>query len=126
MIILLALKNLFLIIKQVASDGKISIFHSSWMSPGESWIKQKAVKYRPLSMAAWEQNMPILYIPKRFLITHGYKFLGSTGLNGKHLAGHLERKDSNIMIKIPLMLVLPKKRENRSRDGVLSYKETHN
>lgn len=103
MIIFLALKNLFLIIRQVASDGKISIFHCIWMSPGENWIKQKAMKYRPLSMAAWEQNMHLLYIPERFLITRGYKFPYSRGFNGKYLFGHLERKDSNIMIKVSLI-----------------------
>lgn len=82
MIILLAPKNLFLIIRQVASDSKTSIFQCSWMSPGESWIKQKAMKYRPRSMAACEQNMHLLYIPKGFIITHGSKFPYSRCLNG--------------------------------------------
>lgn len=103
MIILLALENLFLIIGQVASDDKISIFYCSWMSPGESWIKEKAMKYRPRSMAAWEQNMHLLHIPKRFLITHGYKFPSSRGFNGKYLFGRLERKDSSITIKSSLI-----------------------
>jgi len=44
-----------------------------------------------------------LYIPKRFFIARAYKFSYKGSLNGKHLFGHLERKNSNIVIKIPLM-----------------------
>lgn len=67
MIILQVLKNLLLIIRQVASEGKVSVFYCSWVPQGESWIKQKSIKYRSHSTAAREQTTHLLYIPKRFI-----------------------------------------------------------
>lgn len=68
MIILQTLKHLLLIMRQMASDGRISMFYCSWVSQGESWIKQKAIKYRSHSAATQEQNMHLSYISKSWVV----------------------------------------------------------
>lgn len=68
MIILQALKHLLLIMRQMASNGRISMFYCSWVSQRENWIKQKAIKYRSHSVATQQQNTDLSCISKNWVV----------------------------------------------------------